>query len=122
MKTPDFTTEPLPKRWAILRLVAGLVDVGVSIDVIRTVLPASKTVRVQGVYTDPHDLWKALQMQHDKPDPKRWHLADPIVVSDQSCVHSNWAKGTRGFFKALLALAPEGFAVYEEGEVPESLD
>jgi hypothetical protein len=123
VQTPDFATEPLPKRWAILRLVAGLVDAGVSMDVIRTVLPASKTVRVQGVYTDPHDLWQALQIQHDKPDPKRWHLADPIVVNDQSWVlHSNWGKGTRGFFKALLALAPEGFAVYEEGEVPESLD
>jgi hypothetical protein len=56
---------------------------------------------------------------HDKPDPKRWHLADPIVVGgDTWALHSNWGRGTRGFFGALLALALEGFAVYAENEIP----
>lgn len=122
VQTPEGTTEPLPKRWAVLRLVAALVDAGVSMDVIRKLLPASKTVHVQGTYSDAETLWQAVQAQHAKPDPKRWHLADPIVVNGGSWVlHSNWGKGTRGYFEALLELAPDGFAVYAEDEVPEPL-
>lgn len=122
VKTPSSSTGPLAKRWAILRLVSALVEAGVSMETIRAVFPPSKVVRVDGVFADPDDLWQAMQDQHGKPDPRRWHLDDPILVGDDTWVlHSNWGRGTRGFFKALLAIAPEGFAVYEEGQVPDSL-
>ncbi|MEV7428319.1 hypothetical protein AB0N29_01760 [Nocardioides sp. NPDC092400] len=125
VRTPTSTTEPLPKRWAILRLVTGLVEAGVPMDAVRAVLPASKTVKVRGVYASPEDLWQAMQAQLGKPDPKRWHLDDPIVIDGDSWVlHSNWGKGTRGFFQDLLALAPSrtAFDVYEEDAVPGALD
>lgn len=117
--TPQATSQPLPKRWAILRLVSGLADSGVSMAAIRDVLPASKTVKLNGAITDPDELWREMQSQHDKTDPKRWHLADPVVVGDETwVVHSNWGKGTRDYFKALVALGPQGFSVHEQGGAP----
>jgi hypothetical protein len=124
VQTPSGATEPLPKRWAMLRLVEGLAEAGTTMQQIRQVLPPSKTLCVEGVHTDPDDLWTAIQAQLGKSDEnrKRWHLADPIVEGQQTWVlHNNWGDKTRDFFKQLLADAPDGFDVYEEGDVPKSL-
>ena len=89
------------------------------------ILPPSKTLHVEGIYQDPDELWAAIQAQLDKPDEnrKRWHLADPIEDAGTTWVlNNNWGTKTRDFFKQLLAIAPKGFTVYEEGDVPESLD
>jgi len=124
IKTPTGATQPLPKRWAMLRLVQALVEAGTPMDQVRQVLPDSKTLRVDGVHTDPDELWSTIQAQYAKPDGNRsrWHLADPIIEGDKTwVVHNNWGTQTRDVFKQLLAQAPDGFAVHEEGDVPESL-
>jgi hypothetical protein len=124
VQTPEKATEPLPKRWAMLRLVEGLVDAGVGMEQIRDILPPSKTLRVDSVHDDADDLWGAIQAQLGKSDEnrKRWHLADPLVEGEETWVlNNNWGDKTREFFKGLLAIAPDGFAVYEEGDVPDSV-
>ena len=124
IETPQGATQPLAKRWAMLRLVEGLAKAGVPMHRIRAVLPDSKTLQVDGVHTDPDDLWGAVQTQFGKPgeNRRRWHLADPIVEGDKTWVlNNNWGDKTRDFFKALLAQAPDGFGVTEEGDVPKSL-
>lgn len=122
--TPDEVTEPLPKRWAMLRLVVALVGAGTAMEQIQEILPASKTLCVDGVYGDADELWAAVQSQLGKSDEnrKRWHLADPMVQGTQTWVlNNNWGSQTRELFKQLLEIAPPGFGVYEEGEAPESL-
>lgn len=124
IKTPDGDTEPLPKRWAMLRLVESLVKAGIAMQQVEDILPQSKTLVVDGVHDDPDELWAAIQSQLDKPDQnrKRWHLADPIVDGDQTWVlNNNWGDKTRDFFKQLLGIAPAGFDVQEEPSVQESL-
>ena len=125
VQTPGGATQPLPKRWAMLRLVEGLSNAGVAMEQVRDILPASKTLCVSGVHTDPDDLWDAIQAQFAKSSEnrKRWHLADPIVEGSQTWVlNNNWGDKSRDLFKQLLAVAPPGFNVYEEGEVPTSVD
>lgn len=124
VQTPAKASELLPKRWAMLRLVEGLAEAGVDMDKIRAILPDSKTLRLPGTYADPDALWQAIQAQFGKSDDsrKRWHLSDPIVLGDETWVlNNNWGDQTRRMFKELLEVAPDGFAVYEEGDVPESL-
>ena len=123
VQTPAATSQPLPKRWAMLRLVEALVDGGVDMDQISTILPSSKTLCLKSVYDDEDELWTAIQTQFGKSNEnrKRWHLADPIVVDDQTWVmNNNWGDQTRGLFKQLLAIAPAGIRVYEEGETAPS--
>lgn len=124
VQTPGGATQPLPKRWAMLRLVEALAQAGTAMEEVSHILPPSKTLCVEGAYTDPVELWAAVQTQLGKPEEnrKRWHLADPIVEGEQTWVlNNNWGDKTRDLFKQLLAVAPPGFNVYEEGEVPKSL-
>jgi hypothetical protein len=124
VQTPAGATQPLPKRWAMLRLVEGLVEAGMTMEQVRQILPPSKTLVVDGVHEGPDELWTAIQSQFGKSDEnrKRWHLADPIVESDQTWIlNNNWGDKTRDFFKQLLAEGPGGFDVYEEGDVSQSL-
>lgn len=124
VQTPAGATQPLPKRWAVLRLVQGLVEAGVQMDTVREILPPSKTLVVEGIYGDPGDLWTAIQSQLGKSDDnrKRWHLADPIVEGQRTWVlNNNWGDKTRDLIKELLAAGPEGFNVYEEGDLSQSL-
>ena len=123
IKTPDDVTGPLPKRWAMLRLVEGLVRSGVDMEQIKKVLPDSKTIRVDGVYPDPDSLWAAVKQQTGKSEEnrRRWHLADPLEGTDHTWIlNNNWGTQTRRMFEELLELAPEGFDVIEEGDLPES--
>lgn len=120
VQTPDRATQPLPKRWAMLRLVEGLAKAGLSMEEMSGILPASKTLRIDGVYDDPDDLWAAVQAKFGKSDEnrKRWHLAEPLIQGRETWVlNNNWGDKTRELFKQLLEVAPPGFAVYEEGEV-----
>ncbi|NYJ02436.1 hypothetical protein HNR19_003134 [Nocardioides thalensis] len=121
VQTPTKTWEPLPKRWAMLRLVEGLVAAGVSVEKIADVLPESKMLRVDGPHDDADELWTAIQIQHGNSDQNRprWHLEDPMTFGDHTWVlNNNWGTHTRGFIKQLLELAPPGFAVWEEGDEP----
>ena len=123
VKTPTGATEPLPKRWAMLRLVEGMVVAGVGMEEIRSILPPSKTLVVDGVYDDPDALWSAVQAQLNRSTVNRgrWHLADPIVDGDRTWVlNNNWGDRSRELFKQLLAAAPPGFDVYEAGGAPPS--
>ena len=93
-------------------------------DVVKQALPQGKTLLVDGVHTDPEDLWAVIQTQFNRSDEnrRRWHLDDPIIEEQKTwVVNNNWGNQTRDVFKQLLAQAPDGFAVYEEGDVPESL-
>lgn len=124
VQTPSGATEPLPKRWAMLRLVEGLAAAGTTMQQVSKILPPSKMLVVDGQHNDANELWAAIQLQLHKSDEnrRRWHLADPIVEGDQTWVlNNNWGDKTREFFKQLLAVAPDGFGVYEEGDVPQSL-
>lgn len=124
IQTPTGATQPLPKRWAMLRLVEGLVTAGTPMAQVRQILPDSKTLRIDGLHSDVETRWSAIQAQHGKSDEnrKRWHLEDPIVEGDATWVlNNNWGDKTRDLFKQLLAHAPDGFAVYEERDAPTSL-
>ena len=108
----------------MLRLVEGLAAASIMMEQVSGMLPASKTLWVEGVYEDQDELWAAIQAQLGKPDEnrKRWHLADPVVEGSRTWVlNNNWGDKTRDLFKELLAVAPPGFDLYEEGEIPESL-
>lgn len=123
IRTPTGITQPLPKRWAMLRLVEGLVKAGTPMAQVRQILPDSKTLRIDGVYSEVEERWSAIQAQHGKSDEnrKRWHLDHPIVEGDATWIlNNNWGDKTRDLFKQLLAQAPDGFAVYEEGDAPTS--
>lgn len=79
---------------------------------------------VDGVYADQDELWSVVQVQLGKSDEnrKRWHMADPIVEGNRTWVlNNNWGDQTRDVFKQLLAVAPGGFDVVEEGDLPKSL-
>lgn len=117
VETPSGKTQALPKRWAMLRLVEGLVAGGTAMDQVQHILPLSKTLCVDGVYADPDELWAAIQSQLGKSDAnrKRWHLADPIVEGHQTWVlNNNWGSQTRDLFRQLLEVAPPGFDIREE--------
>ncbi|MFC7500577.1 hypothetical protein ACFQRR_00885, partial [Nocardioides sp. GCM10030258] len=123
VQLPGMTTEALPKRWAMLRLVEGLAAAGVSMEDVKSILPPSKLLQVDGVHDDTDVLWAAIQAATGKPDDnrKRWHLSDPILDENQTWVlNNNWGTKTRGFFKALLAIAPAGFAVSEADAPPHA--
>lgn len=119
--TPFQVTAPLPKRWAMLRLVEDLHRAGVAMDVIQAVLPPSKLLLVEGVHDDADARWHAVRTQLGRPDGNRgrWHLDDAIADGDRTwIVNNNWGTRTRALFADLLAIAPSGFAVAEEGELP----
>jgi hypothetical protein len=119
--TPGGASEPLAKRWAMLRLVEGLVEGGMLMDQVQRILPASKTLKVDGVYADEDDLWSAIRTQLGKSEEnrRRWHLASPIVEEDCTWVlNNNWGAQTRTVFRQLLEKGPEGFQVSEKGDSP----
>jgi len=121
--SPAGSTDPLPKRWAMLGLVKALNEAGISMNQVREILPSSKTLCVEGVFTDPDDLWEAIQAQLGNSDQnqKRWHLASPIFEGQHTWVlNNNWGSTTREYFKRLLDVAPPGFDVREEDESPAS--
>jgi hypothetical protein len=63
----------------------------------------------------------AIQHQTGRGDEnrKRWHLDHPIARDQYTWVlNNNWGTKTREIFKELLDLAPGGFQVIEEGDVP----
>ena len=119
VRTPTGDSAPLPKRWAMLKLVEAMVATGTTMDQIKAELPASKTLRVDGTYDSEDALWAAIETQFNRsPDNrKRWHLADVIKGDDHTWVlNNNWGNKTREQFKALLALAAPGISVHEEGD------
>lgn len=119
IESPTGSTEPLPKRWAMLRLVEGLHGAGITMAQISENLPSSKTLRVDGVFLDEDQLWDAVQAQLGNSDEnrKRWHLGSSLVEGDHTWVlNNNWGSSTRENFKRLLDVAPPGFHVREEGE------
>ena len=118
IQTPSGSTDPLPKRWAMLRLVESLHTAGIPMVQVGAILPSSKTLCVEGIFTDPDDVWEAVQTQLGNSDEnrKRWHLGDPIVEGERTWVlNNNWGSTTREYFKRLLEVAPSGFEVIEEG-------
>jgi hypothetical protein len=71
VQAPDGATQPLPKRWAMLRLVEGLAGAGLGMEQVSAILPASKTLRVSGEYADQDELWAAVQAQFGKSEENR---------------------------------------------------
>jgi hypothetical protein len=122
VQTPTAATEPLPKRWAMLRLVEELVAAGVAVEAIRSVLPPSKTLVLPDVYADADELWSAIlaaDPQRSDTTRTRWHLEDPIEIDRGTLIVANqWGTKTREFFEQLLELAPVGFAIHEEDGKP----
>ena len=91
VKTPHSVTEPLAKRWAMLRLVEAWSSRVSTCKEISQVLPPSKTIRVDGVYSGRESLWTAVKQQTGKPDVnrKRWHLDDPLAAGDHTWIVNN---------------------------------
>lgn len=123
IRSPAGATEPLPKRWAMLRLVEGLIGAGVEVEPVRSAMPASKTLVLPGSYADADELWAAIRVENpQKSDTnrRRWHLEDPIELSDGTTlvVANQWGTNAREIFAALLGLAPQGFSVTEESGKP----
>jgi hypothetical protein len=105
----------------MLELVRGLADAGVSMELVKSALPNSKLLQVDGNCAGPDELWAAIQEQHGRSDAnrKRWRLEDPIEDGASTWVlNNNWGSNTREYFAQLLARAPIGLAVHEEGETP----
>lgn len=124
VETPGGRSEPLPKRWATLKLIEGLVDNGMPMDQIRKHLPTSKTLKVHGTYENEDELWAAAQIQHGRSPANRirWHLASPITEGDQTWViANNWGNGTRAVFNDLVENGPAGFNVYAENGESDGL-
>lgn len=110
---------PLPKRWAVLEAVKTLAALGVDMRQVAAAMRPSKSFRVQGIFADEDELWAEAQRVHDKPDPRRWHLADRIEVDGETWViHTNWGRDTRETLAKLQELAPDDLQVYEEAEAP----
>lgn len=119
VKNLEGVSKPLSKRRAMLRLVQALFEVGVSADEIGKRLPPAKWMKVDGVFATEDERWTAIQEQHGKPDSSRWHLASPLVVENDSYfLHKNWGIDFRRRVGELMEIAPEGFAVYPEGQKP----
>lgn len=113
------STQPLPKRWAMLRVVEALVAADVPMDDIRAVLPASKTLRLPGTYDDSDARWAAVQETFGKSDVnrKRWHVDDPLIIDGSTwLLGNNWGLQSREFFEKLQDLAPEAVSVSEAAD------
>ena len=63
VETPSGISDPLPKRWAMLRLVQAMLSTGTTMNEISETLPASKTLRVDGTYETADSLWSAVEAQ-----------------------------------------------------------
>lgn len=113
--TPGGTTEPLPKRRAILALTTGLHDAGVSGALLATAIPSNRLRRVDGVLSGDA-LWMAFAQAHSlTPNRRRrWFMENPMHEGDVTWVlHNNWGTNTLPTLQALLALAPtEGFSFH----------
>lgn len=121
VKTPDKTWQPLPKRWAVLRLVQALVDVGIDLHELKSVI-GTKFVVVDGHFEDPDQLWEAMenQLQKNPTNRPRWHLDDPMHSADRTWVlNNNWGNQTRELIKQLLELAPADITAYEDGAITD---
>lgn len=121
VETPTGRSEPLPKRWATLELIKGLVKTGVPMSEVRKHLPPSKTLVVDGVYENEDEIWAAARTQHGRSQANRirWHLTSPIVENGKTwLIANNWGSGTRAVYRNLVATGPAGFRVHEEGHEP----
>lgn len=119
VETPAGISDPLPKRWAMLRLVQAMFATGSTMEEISAVLPASKTLRVEGTYQTADSLWSAIVTQLNRSDDsrKRWHVEDWIEVGEHTWVlNNNWGSRTREHFQHLLEIAAEGITVREHVE------
>lgn len=108
--TPTGTTEPLRKRRAILALVHGLHDAGVSAARLAEVLPKARFLRVDGSPTGDQ-LARNFSIAYPQyaDSLRRWFLDDPIRDGDGTWVLSKgWGTNTERMLDSLLMLAPAG--------------
>jgi hypothetical protein len=111
ISTPNKTSDPLPKRRAILFLVQALHAAGVAADVIAKAVPDGKMRSAPGTL-EGDELWDALRAKYELTEQNRvrWFLDDPVHDGERTWVlFSNWETNTEPTLDALVATAP-GFS------------
>lgn len=122
--TPKGSSEPRPKRWAMLELVTAIHDAGVPATTIASAMPTAKFKSVPGELSG-RQLWSALREHYAfrADQDRRWHLDNPIHETGTTWVVSNqWGSATTKWFEQLLAIAPSGVHVYPANQGTEPAD
>lgn len=102
------TSEPLPKRRAVLAMARAVVEAGVAPESLTSVLPDAKYKSVPGLH-DPVDTPAAFRAAHPTSVERRWWLADPFRGETDTYVLSNqWRSDTEARLADLASLVHTG--------------
>ena len=107
--TPEGRSDPLRKRWAILKMVQGLHHAGVPSEKLSEVLGHARFLSVSGVL-EGEELCQAFIDEHPGANGNlhRWHVDNPLHDKDRTWLVSNqWGTNTVGTLDGLIALAPD---------------
>lgn len=116
ISTPNETSDPLPKRRAILFLVQALHAAGVAADAIAKAVPDGRMRSAPGTL-EGDELWDILRDKYGLTEQNRvrWFLDDPLHDRERTWVlFSNWGTNTELTLNALVANAP-GFSYQSAG-------
>ncbi|GAA2567361.1 hypothetical protein GCM10010435_46250 [Winogradskya consettensis] len=113
--TPEGSSGPLRKRWAILTMATALHQAGITAHQLTTAIPRSRFLSVDGTLTGD-DLAQAFLATYPG-NPKRlgrWFLDSPLHDQDRTWVVSKmWGPNTEPVLDRLVALAPHAGFGYE---------
>jgi hypothetical protein len=115
VKTPAGSSEPLPKRRAVLAVVHAIHQAGVRASAIAAAVPGPRFLSVDGNLSES-ELAAAFVATHPgaRGNERRWFFDEPIHDGDQTWVLSKrWGTNTLPTLEALLALAPSAGITYE---------
>ncbi|GAA0816492.1 hypothetical protein [Spirilliplanes yamanashiensis] len=116
--TPHGQTGPLRKRHAVLAMITGLHQAGVTAAELATAVPRSRFLPVEGILSGDQLVSAFL---HTYPGSVkrlgRWFLDAPLHDGERTWVVSKmWGTNTEPVLSRLLALAPTGDFGYEPAE------
>lgn len=114
IETPEGTSDFLPKRRALLRLMKELHRVGIPAEAMATVIRRAKFLPVEGELQG-EDLRSAFTAAYHRAEGNlgRWFLDDPIHDSGRTWVLSKmWGLNTTQVMDDLIALAPQAGISY----------
>ncbi len=119
VSSPRGTSDPLPKNWAVLRVVQELVGLNLQCEEIANIVGRSAFLSVVG-QLDGEDLWNAIAREHGKDDQHKrlWFLDHPIHQSGRTWLLANnvWGPNTDRLFTELQTLSGGAVAAHPAGE------